>query len=867
MTHVLNEFLIYDCRIRSSNQDINKLFSLVLFKNLFSQDFSNLQLNGGYVFNILNQKDDLISSALCNIDIQIKENQKAIQEMENEFLNDVDELDTLYFIENPRVQVSTRLELIKKINVDATLKNQYASDFEKMKGNPEYISRKTILEKKSKNGINKLKEENSKLNIDKEKIKTKNLSELVNEGYGQINFNIGYEFIENDPYFPLIRHLVWNGYIDETYHDYISYFSEPINPDLNDFVLFREDKIFLRSVLDHKPLDITFGLKNVNSIVQSLNEIDFGVEAILNFDLLSYLLENDSDYLTNFIRYLEKERRYDFIWDFVQYKKAYGQENIALSFIKVLNENWSTIIFDYTGDISNFNMKEYLLNSFSVSSINTIIDMNKNSCINDFVTSDPFFLEIEAPDVDTLFNVFTNLNVKFDQVDSSLFDSNLFDSIYSQNMYALNTHMIFLILEHKYNSQPLPVFESLYTLILSEPEQPLNTYVSQNMDIFVTLILSNSSVFLDDQKAAVKILNSKIPIAAKLDYAGILKTQLEDLASVGIDVWLFLIQNKKIAFSLKNVIHYFNKEKYSPDLIDFINGSTTQIIGDLDNLNEDELLSFFNETIICDSLSNDKYKMILNSMGLSVSDMPKVLLKPISNDKVEILINSKKLIMNSINLLHIRTKYPKFKNAFIMGDISNYVKTCTESKNLLNQTELLEILKLVKTKTDIKKLVDLSSESITISNTNYPDYAILCILKSKFNLSDLNTLHSKYGVSSKELKDEIVSIYIQNIDRVIQNKLALPFNLLIEMFSSPLLNVENKNNLFIAELNHFKEQKQIVSIFGILQLHEFDKIFTSPIQCPNTPFNTQILTNFKNRGWIKLETLSGSIYSVLPINS
>ena len=43
LKNVTNEFLIYNQRIRSTDQDINKLFSIILFKNLFSEDFINLQ--------------------------------------------------------------------------------------------------------------------------------------------------------------------------------------------------------------------------------------------------------------------------------------------------------------------------------------------------------------------------------------------------------------------------------------------------------------------------------------------------------------------------------------------------------------------------------------------------------------------------------------------------------------------------------------------------------------------------------------------------------------------------------------------------------------------------------------------------------
>ena len=50
--------------------------------------------------------------------------------------------------------------------------------------------------------------------------------------------------IKSSEYFDLLKYLIRNGYIDETYTDYMSYFYENS--------LSRIDKIFLRSITDRK---------------------------------------------------------------------------------------------------------------------------------------------------------------------------------------------------------------------------------------------------------------------------------------------------------------------------------------------------------------------------------------------------------------------------------------------------------------------------------------------------------------------------------------------------------------------------------------------------------------------------------------
>uniref|UniRef100_UPI00201B4D37 hypothetical protein n=1 Tax=Serratia marcescens TaxID=615 RepID=UPI00201B4D37 len=58
--------------------------------------------------------------------------------------------------------------------------------------------------------------------------------------------------IKSSEYFNLLKYLIRDGYIDETYNDYMTYFYENS--------LSRVDKMFLRSITDQKGKEFTYQL-------------------------------------------------------------------------------------------------------------------------------------------------------------------------------------------------------------------------------------------------------------------------------------------------------------------------------------------------------------------------------------------------------------------------------------------------------------------------------------------------------------------------------------------------------------------------------------------------------------------------------
>ena len=90
LKNIYNEFLIYYNELNKKEEtstkiNSNKILSMIVYKNLFPKDFSDLQLNRGFVYNIFSQKEKFIEERIKEINFQIaifNEPLKNIEELE-----------------------------------------------------------------------------------------------------------------------------------------------------------------------------------------------------------------------------------------------------------------------------------------------------------------------------------------------------------------------------------------------------------------------------------------------------------------------------------------------------------------------------------------------------------------------------------------------------------------------------------------------------------------------------------------------------------------------------------------------------------------------------------------------------------------
>ncbi|RZK15312.1 MAG: hypothetical protein EOO43_15260, partial [Flavobacterium sp.] len=95
LKNVLNEYIIYKNKIGNSlNKD--RLLGIILYKNLYPQDFAALNNDRGKVSQVLNKKSNLIRAGIEHLENKIAENERILIEVEKQFLTNIDELRSVY---------------------------------------------------------------------------------------------------------------------------------------------------------------------------------------------------------------------------------------------------------------------------------------------------------------------------------------------------------------------------------------------------------------------------------------------------------------------------------------------------------------------------------------------------------------------------------------------------------------------------------------------------------------------------------------------------------------------------------------------------------------------------------------------------
>lgn len=297
LKNIYNEFIIYYNRLNITELDCNKMFAIIAYKNLFPRDFAELQLNQGFVYTLFYSKDRFIAKEIQTLNERISKKDHEIELAKNEHLKSIAELDVVFDNKRPTNYYGRRPDLSQE-------------------DQNEYSERKKAIEDKLSDKIPVI--ENEKLLLEEKIVSIQNeqLSEIITRDNIDSIFGIKSENeigkvtefneIKSSEYFDLLKYLIRNGYIDETYADYMTYFYENS--------LSRIDKTFLRSITDKKAKEYNYKLKNPQLVVSRLRLVDFDQEETLNYDLFTYLLQTSRiDYVERLIEQLKDTKNFKFV--------------------------------------------------------------------------------------------------------------------------------------------------------------------------------------------------------------------------------------------------------------------------------------------------------------------------------------------------------------------------------------------------------------------------------------------------------------------------------------------------------------------------------------------------------------------------
>ena len=93
--NIVNEFQIYNAKLSGTAQNANQLLALIVYKNIFPDDFSQLQQDKGYLHHVLCSKAVVIESEIKRIENEIEELKKKLDLIEKEKLVSIAELEAV----------------------------------------------------------------------------------------------------------------------------------------------------------------------------------------------------------------------------------------------------------------------------------------------------------------------------------------------------------------------------------------------------------------------------------------------------------------------------------------------------------------------------------------------------------------------------------------------------------------------------------------------------------------------------------------------------------------------------------------------------------------------------------------------------
>lgn len=875
LKNIYNEYVIYHGRIQSTELNHDKLLAIIVYKNIFPKDFSELQLNSGFVYNVFEGKVAYIKELNEEIDLKIENNLNQIKEIQDEQLNDLEELEAVYLTLGPyRYKVAdkdedqyiSRTEFIKTIKRQNFKVTEYSNNygyesnvkeyFDKMYKNPKYIERKKNIEFKTNNKINELENEDKKLREEKRYLRACKVKDITSTYDSEEIFTYNlkkdkegnlseYRDILDSKYYFLIKYLMRDGKIDETYCDYLTYFyAESIT---------REDKIFLRSITDYISKEYSYKLNAVPKIVERLKESDFSQKEILNFDLLKFLLNNNHNYSDLMLEYIKKHEQFDFIYEYLDQCDDEG------SFIKRLNIIWKDILIHlfYNNDVSEPQKNRYVLATFFSSSVNEIKEMNLEDCLTSYISNRPDFLSVEKIEISKWIEIFGIINVSFKLIDYEKSNKDLFIEVYNNNLYDLNFTMVQVILEKIYS---IPISDEFrkrnYTLVCSKEEEPLKQYVDENINDYMEMILDNKlGKFNDSEKCTLSILNNPdIGKELKVSYIENLGTVIKDISKVENtdDLWEHLLINKTVEYSSNNIIRYYYDHSGAIDVTlgDFINNNAKNVSFDSDELKKDfddyNIHEFYDDVIKSEQLSDEKYRMLLENYNYLIT---KFRYDKVSDEKMKILINLQIIGLTKENIEFMRENYSHLAITLFASNIEEYIECLSEE--IVNYDEILELLNIQGISTECKMLlIDKCPSSISVVGREYSEDVQIHIMSNKFDGNELQYLIESYMNYSERIKRKILGLCISNIEDICNNEYKLPQDLLRKLMESSDITVNHRKAIFYNNIDSLSKS-EVAHYLELDVFNEFAGLFEG--KRPKILIddeNTKLLAYFKSKGWI-----------------
>lgn len=586
--NICNEFVVYEGKV-GGVPNLNKLLAIIIYKNTYPKDFEALHHGKGALFNIVELRSDLIARASADADKKIEALRELILESEAEFCSAQEDLVRIFWGQlcggNPDhfingVYAGSELltldgmlvwDNFKKLFNENPIRihgivNQHSYyhiqpsqislgvSFRELEGKAISGSKFEVRNERIKNKIalrrNQLNAEIAGIKEDKADFARLPLRQLVSHANAEIDIAIADSEISDSR---LLKYLVKNGFLDETYHLYISIFHEGR--------MSRNDWNFIQMIRDFRPVDPDARIDNPREVVAEMREEDFGAEYVLNVALMDYLLD------TSVISFSKIRSAVEFISrrfsDAENFFRAYWVSGRTVdAFTKAVSENWSGY---GVASISSDQSPRHVANIIaSVDPSYITAQMNIGGALARYLATHSTLVFSENISFTNGYQVLKHMSVKVENLQELEHLDELAVYVCQNSLYLLsanNVEFAFLKLCEDDNGSggaSINHRTANYTAISLATNQAINDYVLEDVNSYledVALMMESNKGESED--AIVKIVNlPEVDPGLAIQYA-----LRQDFVFASFDalpkfMWGDLLFDKKVVVGWKNILEY-----------------------------------------------------------------------------------------------------------------------------------------------------------------------------------------------------------------------------------------------------------------------------------------------------------------------
>lgn len=891
--NIANEFRIYFAALGQRNKlNPDKMLSMIVYKNLFPKDFVDLQKQQGYVHFLLSKagKVAFVFERKKELEKEKKEYAKQLESIKNESLDDFNELAWAIIGTKYNKDAWGSRYLSNNTSKDLSELEQYIQNDNGIgqKAKEEYKRRKENLRIKNEYKIDAVSEKWRECDKKIVLLDGASYSVLASMFIGKINQvflqnerdnngnEISYDAVRQNEYFNLLKYLLINGYLDETYAEYTTFFYGES--------LSEADQTYLMNLHENGSPKWGLQLNNIPLVLENMSETELSRAGVLNQAFLLYLLSRLED--EGIYQKMEKVVR-NFKGDSFSYAIQFiladkKVDAFATCLFRTCPSSWGRIYTESNLSADTIEALAYDALLFLSEEELTALNQQSANSLAQYISDNQDFLQ-RAQNMDEgkqakLISSMKVLKVQFSDIHAEGVSKKLLHDVFYSGLYALSGNTLRVFFTDVSEASEADAITKPLTLLwkLSEDDS-VRKDIESRFAQFVNAALDNLAgysskyaCFKDESDVVVDLINQRgTGDEVAMNYLSGLKpetvTSLVDIEKY--DDWKILMTHDLVKHTDQNLYDYINQFGVDDTLIECLNSSYAQSPMVRTPLEKREQMVIRDAIIPEYTINTDVYISILGTLDYYITEHCGLDAESFPEEKLRQLIQEHCLTMTSDLFDFLQKKHPQLQVLYVKKD-----KTAFE--------QLLEAEKISLTSSDIGLFLQDSSfiseeKELYLEHTEGP-VALLpyqdlsekmqCIIVDyHLDEAEIPKIIEKYESLLPKVRKALLRSINQHIEFFVGINMDDNDVLLRDIMQTSCIDKKNKVRILIGAILTLDMEKA-KDMLSAIDVETYGKILKSGAtrHIKETPdaVNQQLFEVLKERGWIKGYEMVGNEYII-----